>query len=365
MNDQNLKVNKNKWTWLKPATFIISVITVLIIFLQSIFSYFDKQQSKEIDYCSKELKLKMDEINKIKSEPKIDINIKTLEEYDLPNYILKNLPDIPSTIEIRHFSGETVKGLSMELISTEQILRYENNSSLENLSLEYLDGNRKILRIDAARIRSGAIINLKIFTNKIPAIKKKVLFGEGDTCKKSIDLEKIFNNLSKKLSFDATSIYKIYPDIGTLIERGVSEEEIILHSEILMLKSKIEKLYSQSFRSWLFNKIIKVPFLLAFIFMLLLIFILINYIQKRNKFTDIITDIQSNKDRLPSLIETISRFGNPDETQFFLNKQSILEIELRYFSSYFKVLKPKGLVLTFVDNKLEKAVDIRGKQLIE
>jgi len=247
MTEQDNQVKTNDWTGYKLATVIISVVSIIVIITQFIYTHYSNQRWNEIEYLKSEVVKKENELNKQRKTPKIRLNVNTVEDAGLSKQILSNLSTIPSTVSLEHVGGGTIKGLLLDIEFSESILQYQKWDSSEYYTIEKIK-NANTLRIEAVRIRKDATIGVTVLTKTIPIIKTNILIDVGIIY--NLENEKQLRQnivlpeyIKEELNSNSVMSYEYVKDV-------VAGEKEILVFQIEVLNKIIERLRSQTLSNW-------------------------------------------------------------------------------------------------------------------
>lgn len=351
---------KSEWTGYKIATVIISVASILVIFIQAIFNNYYNQRWQEIDYYETKLGNKRQELIKMQQKPKVVLKTQTLEKAGLSKHMLKSLSAIPSTLSIEHVGGETAEGIFLSVKSSEPIIQFQKWESPEDFTVERDTTNNSSIKLHATKLHKGTIIGVTVSTKKPTELDIQLLIDKGEKTEEKKNRSSVLSVLDYKyLLSDLRS-----DDIRKLIElrdKGLSDEEATIYEEIFLLESKIEHLKSQSLLTWVIPQL-EVITVLKLLLLFLLVFggglfffnVLRPDLKKKSMKQQVLNEIK-NKDFVPGTVfDLFKRLGCPDSIKMDEVTDSLIKI---YWFSKSEILPLKSLQFTFQNNSIVEIFD--------
>jgi hypothetical protein len=167
-----------EWSGYKTATFVVSIVSVVIIVGQAILGHYYTERWKQVDYLTGELNRKREELARQESAPRLEVGINTLKRAGVSSEMLSAMKAFPSTVEVRNDSGGTAKGLVLELASSEPITQFQKWPTLDPFSVTRIDG--RTLRIEASEVRKGSSVGVTFLTPKPPTVESHGTVDVGD-----------------------------------------------------------------------------------------------------------------------------------------------------------------------------------------
>lgn len=356
--DEDLNVKSGKeWTGYKIATFLISISSALIIIGQAIYGNYYLNRWNEIQYLEK----KRQELIEKQEVPRLKLTTNTLERAGLSNEMLKSLSAIPSTVEVKHISGTTAKGLRLDISCNVPIINFQQWQSDENFSVKKLDAENKKLRLEALQLRKGSTIGLTILTKELPKLETNALIDTGEVSKSTMDsrIEVIESGESR--------IYRYPSDSEKNWRDSVSRR--VQDSPVASIDERIKELRSQTVIDWLRSSfgVSTVAYILLLGFIAPFLWILTGSFLKdrRQKLSrqHLIDAIKANKFTVVTLPEMIQHLGSPDDIKVGRDKEGDY-LQLLYFSKYDVLRNTKGIKFHFREQKLLGAYDESGMMII-
>jgi len=354
----------NEWNGFKLATFIVSVLSVLIIGAQAVYNNYYIQGWKEVEYLTGELERKRQEFNRQQALPKLQLIVNTLEQAGLLIEMFKSLTAIPSTIEIQHVSGGTAKGLLIEVIASEPILQFHKWQSIEDFTVKKLGGQNKSLRLEAPQLRKGATIGLTLLTRGIPKIETKTVIDTGEDVESQ---EKDSPSLDPDILRLGPKVISGLPDEFI---KYLTRRPLPLESEIVVLEREIKALRSKTLLSWV-TDYFKDPIFMLIVVLLIPVAVLVVMAVKARKSDQrrqlaknkVIEEIKSRRFRPTTLPDALRYLGPPDALNVGDQADGV-EVVLAYFSRYELGSDTKGIRFRFRDQELMGIFDEQGRQLL-
>lgn len=352
---------KRDWSGYKLATFLVSVLSVIVIGAQALYNNYYVQRWKKIEYLTAELVRKRQELEHQALTPKVALNLNTLEKAGLSSQLLDSLSAVPSTVEITNVGGGTAKGLLVDLTSTEQIIQFQKWPSPESFFVTRRGADAKALRLESAQIRKGSVIGLTLLTKKLPKLDTKVLLDSGELVspqeeQKSKDL----STLLLKLPFE------LFVRLSTEERARLQNETDPLKVDVMILEKRIESLQSESVWDYTFDWSLVLPLILAGPLVLSTVWI-IQLLRadrrKRSGRNKTVQRIRSNVFQPRTLTAALRDLGTPDESKVF-GEGNAEDLELVYFSKYELRPSTNGLRLRFRDHKLLRVDDENGYPIL-
>jgi hypothetical protein len=355
------------WFRYKTATILISFVSVVIIVSQAIYnSYFD-QRWKEVDYLTSQLERKKEELLKRNAIPKVRLSVNTLERAGLSRQALKLLTAIPSTVEIKHVSGGTAKGLQLDINLSEPILHFQKWQSNEDFVVKKIGENNMILRIEAAQLRKDAVIGLTVLTRELPYIEPKLLIDTGE-----LDLGSsngVYLTWGSPI-VSGLSVHSSQVPVTDFTEDKTPIENLPLEQQIPALEARIETLRVQSFSTWLNDQVGVLALVLLLVPLGLTIpaSIVISRYRKdqRKKLSrdNTAEAIKSGKFEPSTPAHILMHLGLPDYV-YENRKAEGIELEMVYFSKYLLLSDTGGISFCFIKDELSDIEDEEGNTLLE
>lgn len=354
----------SEWNGFKLATFIVSVLSVLIIGAQAVYNNYYVQGWKEVEYLTGELERKRQEFNQQQALPKLQLIVNTLEQADLPIEMFKSLTAIPSTIEIQHVSGGTAKGLLIDVIASEPILQFHKWQSIEDFTAKKLGGQNKSLRLEAPQLRKGATIGITLLTRGIPKVETKTVIDTGQYVESkqedSLDVD------PEILRFGPKFISRLPDELIKYLTRS----SLPLESEIVVLEREIKALRSKTLMSWV-TDYLKHPLFIPLVVLLIAVtglVVLVVKLRKRDQRKrlakeKVIEEIKSKRFSPTTLPDTLRYLGCPDALGVG-DQADNAELVLAYFSRYESRSATNGIRFCFRGQELMRIVDEQGRQLL-
>lgn len=164
--------------WYKVATIVLSSAMVVITFISGVYYKRIDDRTKRLN----KIESKIDKLHlqkeKIVRIPKVAITLMTLEESGLPQSAFDNLAEIPAVLRIKHSGGDTAKGITVNVSSSSNIIKFLPEPSVEKFSHE-IDEDKRNLRLEIKQMRRDSNIQGTIMCSEMASLEVKPRIDAG------------------------------------------------------------------------------------------------------------------------------------------------------------------------------------------
>jgi hypothetical protein len=354
----DLSREREEWSGYKRATFIVSLVSILVIVGQAVYNNFYVERWKRIEYLSAERQRLKTEIEKRQAVPKLRIKVTTLAKVGLSEQMLRQLSAVPSSIELVHAGGGTLRGVLVEVISKASITQYYKWEGHERFDVIPEKGDRTKLRLDVPQLRSGASVGVTILTNRVPDLTARGVVDVGELLEDPTRSEQA----ATEGVFSAMALERFVSPFGArLRERRFDRREAQLED----LDREIAQLKDMTLFAWLAPTGVVGAFLLMVgsISVAATVIILPDYLKDRRKRDSgrrFLQELAAGEFDRADVATVLSRLGTPDDIGSTLGGP----LRLVYFKAFNLMRSRKGVTLSFRNDVLEAVHDDEGRQLL-
>jgi len=169
---------QKRQNWYKIATILLSVITVTISFVSGIYYKRTGERQQKLDRIDQKIEKLILQKEKLLRVPKVEVLLQTLEKSGLPENAFQTLGEIPAVVQIRHAGGETARGITVEIMSNADILKFTPDPSVEQFTYS-VDPSKKKTRIEIPQLRANSCVQGTITTNRITPLTFQTSIDQG------------------------------------------------------------------------------------------------------------------------------------------------------------------------------------------
>lgn len=162
-NGEKVRRERN---WYKVATLILSVAMIGIMFVSGIYYKRVEKRDRRVAKVQERIGKLLERKKELERVPKVEVEVLTLKESGLPEFAFESLNEVPGVVCVRHGGGETAIGITVQVKSSAEIVRYIPDTSVEGSSYR-ISKDKRSLTLEIPRLRRNSVIQGTIMSSGI------------------------------------------------------------------------------------------------------------------------------------------------------------------------------------------------------
>lgn len=337
----------------------VAALSLLYAIIQGVSTGYFNRRWKDIEYLTSQRTAAQEDLRRLVATPRVRIKTTTLAGAELSDEMRRELPLLPSTVQVKNMGGGTARGITISIYADVPIEKVVKWASPDSFVVHVPKGEQSSVILTVPQLRNSSGIGVTILTHQVPHLRPDVIISEGTVS----DPDSLMAMALREVYF---SPYLDGSKARDIMRRSATVAEASLNLKVAVLDAQIDALQQESFWNWIGDQLSSTA-LLFILFCLVgatpLILALRRDLAKKKTRTAVALNIRNGSYTNIPLQTVLLRLGGPDAIAVPASGEGNI-LEVVYFSEYALLPNTKGITLVAHNLVIDDVRDEHGVRMI-